>query len=287
VDYPADWSRKRDADLRPHLSTVDMLMLGVQLSEAHLAHAYGLDDDMRGGMWLRKVSLRAGSTPQEDLLDLEGSARLRETRPASGSDGGFVSVYECAVGVMRARCEIAHPIARTDISETKYESLDDVLGDPAARYYGDGFKAQQHRIEGVHVDMSDLRSSASVGIDQLGSGGMPSEGTEGRYQPSLSLLDCFVVNLQLVQVMMYELDSVNRKDSNTLWMLRTTLETDRPHRPYGDAVPARAAITGKHLLPLRGGTWRNVDVRGDCGGVSLRSSFAHELPADALLEKSA
>ncbi|MGH8968103.1 MAG: AvrD family protein, partial [Actinomycetes bacterium] len=31
IDYPLDWSVKEtDVDLRPHLSTVDMLVLGVQ-----------------------------------------------------------------------------------------------------------------------------------------------------------------------------------------------------------------------------------------------------------------
>src|ERR1700738_3999369 len=40
--YPADWSQKNGTDLRPHLSTVDALVLGVQLAELHLAHTYGL-----------------------------------------------------------------------------------------------------------------------------------------------------------------------------------------------------------------------------------------------------
>jgi hypothetical protein len=287
IRYPADWSTKaNNVHLRPHLSTVDMLVLGVQLSEIHLTHTYGLDQRLRRATWLRKVTLRAGATPQEDLAGLAGSATLRETRPAPAAVGTFVSVYDCAVGAMRARCEIEHSIGRAAAGAGYYESIEDVLGAAGPRYWGGGFKARQQRVEDVRIDMAELRSTATVSIEPTGGSGMPTEGLEGGYQPSVSLIDCFVVNLQLAQVMMYELDSIRRQDSNTLWMLKTVLEADRPHRPYPAPLQSRAAIAAKQLVPLRGATWRNVDIRAGLGGVGLRSSFAHELPADALISQA-
>lgn len=281
IHYPADWSTKTcDGDLRPHLSTVDMLVLGVQLSEIHLTHAYGLDERTRRRMWLRKVTLRAGSTPQEDLVGLGGSATLRETRPLLGSVDVFVSVYDCRIGAMRARCEVEHRIGRPATGEATYASIEDILGAAVPRYYGEGFKFRQQRIEDVRVDMADLRSAATVRVEPTDDSVVPGEGIEGNYQPSLSLIDCFVVDLQLVQVLMYEMDSVRRQDSNTLWMLTTVLDATRPDRPCSVPLETRAAIVKKHLVPLRGGRWRNVEIQGTCGGVSLRSSFAHELPAD-------
>jgi hypothetical protein len=35
-------------------------------------------------------------------------------------------------------------------------------------------------------------------------------------------------------------------------------------------------------VPLRGGTWRNVDFTSSCGGVAMHASFAHEIPAELL-----
>ena len=111
IDYPVDWSTKAARnDLRPHLSTVDVLVLGVQLSEAHLAHAYGLDGAQRRAMRLRKVTLRAGGEPQEDLSRLPATAALASTTPEPGGRGSFVSVFDCRIGAMRARCEIEHTI---------------------------------------------------------------------------------------------------------------------------------------------------------------------------------
>lgn len=282
VEYPRDWSVKEtDVDLRPHLSTVDMLVLGVQFSELHLAQAYGLDEISRRTAWLRRVTLRAGSAPQEDLVGLAGAAKLRETKPVSDAPNLFVSVYDCRIGQMQARCEIEHQIVHRADRAKSYESIEEALGPAESRYYGDGFKARQQHIEDVRVDMATLQSSATVRIESTEQGHAATGGIDGRYHPSLSMIDCFVVNLQMAQVLMYEMDSVQRQDSNTLWMLRTVLDATRPHRPCTEPLEARASISRKHLLPLRGGTWRNVDIVGDCGGVSLRASFAHELPKNA------
>ncbi len=282
IRYPADWSKKKDGvDLRPHLSTVDMLVLGVQLSEAHLTHAHGLDAAARRDCWLRKVTLRAGTAPQEDLVGMEGTAGLREMTPAAGGD--FVSTYDCVIGAMRARCEIQHPVGRAATGTAAFGSIDDVLDDAATRYYGTGFTTQRHRISDVGVDLVNLRASGDVSIEPTGA--VPAEGIDGAGQPSVSLVDCFVTNLQLAQILMYELDSIRRQDSNTLWMLKTVLETSSPYRPWSPPQVSSVAITGKHQVPLRGAVWRNVDLHGECAGVTMRSSFAHELPA-TLTEKA-
>jgi hypothetical protein len=287
VRYPPDWSTKAvGTDLRPHLSTVDALILGAQLAEAHLAFAYGLDDRARAAMWLRRVSLRAGAAPQEDLIDLPCSAKLRGTTPAQEGDA-LLSVYDCSVGVMRVTCEIEHPAASTADRAVahgeaggarSHATLEDALGPAHERYYGAGYKSRQHGVEDVRVDMGELRSAGTVRIEPAGSFPDLTAGIEGQYQPSLSMIDCFVVNLQLAQVLMYEMDSIARQDTNTLWMIKTRLDAERPRRPFGDSVPAQAQITARPLVPLRGGMWRNVDVSAQCGGVTLRSSFAHELP---------
>jgi len=283
IRYPADWSKKKHGvDLRPHLSTVDMLVLGVQLSEAHLTHAHGLDGAGRRDCWLRKVTLRAGTAPQEDLVGLEGTARLREMTPAAGGD--YVATYDCVIGAMRARCEIQHPVGRLAPGAAAFGSIDDVLGDAATRYYGTGFTTQPHRISDVGVDLENLRASGSVWIEPTGA--VPTEGIDGARQPLVSVVDCFVTNLQLAQILMYELDSIRRQDSNTLWMLKTVLETASPYRPCSLPLVSSVAITGKHLVPLRGAVWRNVDLHGECAGVTLRSSFVHELPAETLTEKA-
>ncbi|MET9862625.1 AvrD family protein [Streptomyces smyrnaeus] len=135
------------------------------------------------------------------------------------------------------------------------------------------------------MDLARLRADAEV--TSWREPGAPADcaGIDGSRRPVPSLIDCFVTNLQLAQVLMYELDGVARSESNTLWMLRTVLDAaPEPSAPSACTTAARSfpvhtRVTGKHLLPLRGGTWRNVEIAGEFAGVSLRCSLAHELPA--------
>lgn len=279
VEYPSDWSKKKSGvDLPPHLSTVDMLVLGTQLSEAYLAHTYGLAEPTRRNMWLRRVTLKAGSTPQEELAGMPAQVTCRETEAVPDSPDRFLSVLDCSVGVMQARCEIEHPIIQRVATAGSYGSIEDILGAAAPRYYGEGFKFRRQLIEDVQVDMDQLRAGAAVQIEPTQQGHPAGEGIEGAYQPSVSLVDCFVVNLQMAQVLMYEMDSLTRENSNTLWMIQTILEAEHPDRPPVAPMEARTAIAAKHRLKLRGGTWRNADIEGELGGVTMRASFAHALP---------
>jgi hypothetical protein len=283
--YPADWSKKKDGvDLRPHLSTIDALVLGVQLAELHLTHAFGLGDAERAAMRLRKVVLRAGTEPQEDLTGIELAATPTRFEEDQEAAGGHVSTYDCVVGGLRVRCEIEHPVVRRATVSTGFQSLPQALGPAGPRFYGEGFKLRRHSIDDVGVDVAELRATARIRFAPVPGSPAPTWGIGGADQPSVSLVDCFVVNLQLAQVLMYELDSLTRESSNTLWMMQTVLRFPRTAQPLpadgAPALEARTAITGKRLLPLRGATWRSVDLQGHLGGIDMRCTFAHELPAD-------
>ncbi|MEW1861819.1 AvrD family protein [Streptomyces sp. NPDC088194] len=278
IGYPGDWSRKKDEiDVPPHVSSIDTLVLGLQLAEAHLAHGYRLGPEQRRAARLRRITLIAGGTPQEELADLPASARLRGTRPLPEAPGARVSVYECRIGVMRARYEIAHAAPAGSGRPTGFPRLEDALGPAGTRYYGAGFALRGQRLADVTVDTAQLSAHASVLMEQPGA--MP-DGVEGATTPVFSPVDCFVSCLQLAQVLMYEMDGIRRSDSNTLWMLRTSLDTTRPRVPVesGSRYPVRTEVTASHLLPLRGRSWRNTEISGELAGIRLRCSLAHALP---------
>jgi hypothetical protein len=251
--------------------------------ELHLAHAYGLPAAARARTRLRKAVLRAGGVPQEDLLGIPLSAGLVKTENVPGAPSPFLSVYACSVGNLQVRCEIEHPMGIWEPVEAEYDSLDDVLGPGDRRFYGEGFKARRHHIQDVRVDMDTFTARGDVHF--VPEPDPANQGIDGALHPSVTFVDAFVVNLQLVQILMYELDSLTRADSNTLWMMRTVLEAPAAPPPLPDhpdlALPAEATLTEKRLLPLRGGTWRSVDIEAGLAGIGLRCGFAHELPPHA------
>src|SRR5690349_16564634 len=112
VRYPADWSTKGEVDQLPHLSTVDVLVLGAQLAELQVAQAYGLDPGRRSSMWLRRVRIQAGRAPlEEGLDDFPVTAVAAGTADDAVIAGFRVSLVDCRVGPLRIRCEIEHPDA--------------------------------------------------------------------------------------------------------------------------------------------------------------------------------
>ncbi|GAA3837402.1 AvrD family protein [Streptomyces chiangmaiensis] len=285
LSYPADWSKKKDGvDLRPHLSTVDALVLGVQLAEVHLARARRLDAVQRRTTRLRKIVLRAGNEPQEELTGVPLSATWLRSEPLAADAGRALSVYDCTVGGLRVRCELEHPAPAGDTeTQAVFGSLAEALGEGELRFYGEGFKFRRHTVEEVRVDTPALSAEAEVRFTAVPGSPAATEGVEGEHSDCPSLIDCFVVNLQLAQILMYELDGLSRANSNTLWMMQTVLEAPEHPVPLPvagqHALRAATELSGKRLLPLRGSTWRSVDLRGEMAGIGMRAAFAHELPA--------
>ncbi|MEY9214393.1 hypothetical protein NI17_020030 [Thermobifida halotolerans] len=277
VSYPTDWSRKGTTDQSPHLSTIDVLLLGVQLSEIVLARHVGLDTEQRRTLWVRRARIRAGSSPvEEELTGFPVSARIVGQSPSpSGPDRGTAAL-ECTVGTLRIWTEIDHPAPPGPAAA---DPLDAVLGSPGRRPFGDAHKSRRQHVENVVIDADRTRATALLRVDTWAEAAAPGDGTEGAFQPSVGLVDVFVAALQLGQIMLYELDEVARADSNTLWMRRTLFEADRPRRPARQPLPITASLVDPALLRTGGGeTWRSADISAAAAGIRMTCSVAHRLP---------
>jgi Pseudomonas avirulence D protein (AvrD) len=153
-------------------------------------------------------------------------------------------------------------------------SFDAILGSALTHYYGEGFKHWHHSITDIHIDMETLDATAKVSIESTNA----SDGYDELSTYPISMLDCFLVTLQLAQIMMYELDSVERQNSNTLWMLQTRMNLTSDEHYLTSDEQCSIHVRGKHLLPLRGAMWRNLDITGSYGGIDITCSIAHALP---------
>ncbi|MEU3064346.1 AvrD family protein [Streptomyces subrutilus] len=277
VTYPADWSRKGAVDQKPHLSTIDVLLLGVQLTEALLAGHRGLTDEDFRGSWLRRVRIKAGAVPVEDDLDaVPVAASLTGERPSPDA-GRTVSLVDAVVGALTVRVELDHP----DVRRAPAPAPDAGRAD---RPFGAAHRQRRQSVEDVRVAPARCRATAAVRLTAWDAAATPGSGTEGGHQPSAGLIDAFVVALQLGQVLLYELDGVSRADSDTLWMRSTLLEASSPHRPPaapdGGPHPVAAELRdATRLTTRRGETWRRADIAAELAGVSVVCSVAHRLPA--------
>lgn len=276
--YPADWSRKAArGGLRPHLSTIDAILLAVQLGELYLTHAHGLDDEARRRLWVRRLRIRAGTSPDEELAEV-----TTRTRPAPVGAAGdeSVAVLDSRIGGMRVRCEIVGVPAVPPRAgrAADYGDPAALLGPAADRYYGSGFARRGQRLDDLAVHTDDRVATATV-TPTGGDAGRA--GIEGAYQPAPTVVDCFATALQLAQILLYETDSMRRGDSNTLWMRNTELTVAAPPGALPDRLPLHTSLTGLDLLTMNGALWRAAQINGQLGAITLRCAVAHALPAGA------
>lgn len=280
VSYPKDWSRKADKDQRPHLSTVDVLVIGARMSEIHLAHTLGLSEEQQARAVLQRARIKAGTSPvEDDLADFPAVAQVVATAPFDTAGELFVSTVDCVVGTLRMRCEIRHEAGVPNPAAALFDSPYEVLGDPRAGLYGKGFTSRRQFVEDVELDPQTHTATAAVRVTAEEEAPLPAAGLDGAYHACASPVDAFVVGLQLGQVLLYALDGVPRASSNTLWMRETLLEPDPLRGPLPPTASATAWLERHKLLEnSKAETWRSADIVGDFHGVRMRCSVAHRLP---------
>ena len=273
LGYPGNWSKRAAGDLRPHLSTIDAILVGAAMGEAYLTHALGLTADDRRRMWVRATTIKAGRNPHEELTGLPVRTTLL------GSAAG-VSVLQTLIGDMRVRCELVHGGGAADgepvAAPGRYASLTDLVGPPRPRYYGEAFKRRTQVITTDGPDVDALVALATVDlVDEAP--GTGDEGLAAAYRRAPTMVDCFAAALQLAQILLYRLDGLTRRDSNTLWMRSTELRCARP-TGTDDDVRLRTALTRPELLRRDGAAWRTARIEARLGAIDLTCAVAHQLP---------
>lgn len=258
LGYPADWSRKlaRRA-LKPHLSTIDAIVIAAALCERILA-SRGLNLSQ---LWFRQLAIKAGSQPAEDL----GAVRA-ELRATNSSERDTLR-FNGEIGPMSVRLALnGHDLTSSGCNDKAY--------DPHASHYGVAFKNRSQHIQALCLEGVD-RASAQLNVREAQLN-RPNGIESGRDSPSL--IDLFVTHLQIAQVLLYRLDRIQRSESSTLWMRNTSFDAVSPAERVSESSPIHTMLSDLQLLPSDDGSWRTTTIVGTSPGVTLRCAVAHLLP---------
>ena len=205
--------------------------MGARVGALALAGAPGLDAEGRRSAWLRRVDIKAAATPWEEGLDALPVTATRGSTTVEHAGRASTQV-DTRIGGMRVRLEFVHNVTEGAADSS---TLAELAAETRRGPYGDAFAAQRQTVRDVDLDLAASRATATVGVLPLGG---------SAETPLVTMVDSFVVALQLGQVLLYELDGVERRRSHNLWMRSTTLTADAPPR----------AVTGP--LPVDGGARR-------------------------------
>ncbi len=167
VSYPMDWSTKKaGVDLRPHLSTVDTMILGAQFTELLLATGVGLTSEQRSAGSVRKIVIQAGTQPEESLDSVQIEAQIAKSSQRDG--GSTETTSRVQVGRMRTRLVVSHDMGvGSSAPEGEKLNIGHILAPAESRYWGSGFRYGRQRIGPVSADIDKLTASGGLSLAPL------------------------------------------------------------------------------------------------------------------------
>lgn len=284
VQYPVNWSIKSDEiEIKPHLSSIDALLLAMQFCDCFLSIRFNLSDTQKRKMWLRKFMMRAGTNPMEEIDDFNISLNHIQTTPTQSLFCSHVTTTNVIVGNIKIQCEIEHDVGvdhELFFENNQFINFNFENRQPNHHIYENGYKNVDHKIENVEIDVEKQQATAQI-ISQY-SGFTIEDGMSAAYHPTLTTIDCMVVIAQLGQALLYTIDHIPRSETNTLWMREIHMQCDNPQQSLSSCI-ATNSITKTRLTPMKGKTWRVAEMLGQFHGFSVKYSVAHELPDQVLI----
>ncbi|MGW1883997.1 AvrD family protein [Streptomyces sp. NPDC001970] len=266
IRIPGTWSRKGDTHQRPHLSTVDAMLFGAQLSGLYAAHTHDLSAD--APFVVRSLAIKAGAAPDEDSLDHFAVSGTHHATAEGSVPGRLRTALDCQVGSMTVRVEAEHSgAAGTPCAEGSYPMAEQRPGPWCDAPYGASHHSRRQFLTDVRADAHTASAALTV---------TTGEDAEGATLPP-TMIDLFVSALQLGQVLLYRLDGVDRATSNTLWMRNTTI-APATTEPAEDDGRFHVTLARPTKLPTRQGTWRTAQITTTYAGMRLTCNVAHLLP---------
>lgn len=278
ISYPKNWSAKRSSgELRPHLSSIDAVVLAAQLIECYLGHAYGLTAEQRSRAWIRSLKARASSEPTLDLAAIAVECAVTGSTAQKNSLGDQLTSFECRVGSIKVRTQVEHDAGDKQPRPAVFDSPAAVLGETWNPYHGNGHKFGTRTIERVRLSPPDGTAQALATVSPA-SRADPVNGLGSWYTPALSMVDGIVISAQVAQALLYEVDGISRDDTSTLWMRRFTAKQKTPHQPIATPFICALSTASSRLRDMRGAKWRMADLDVHMLGVEGSFSLAHALP---------
>ena len=271
VSLPADWSVKGGARQIAHLSSIDALLIALQLSEAYCVVAYALTASMRKEITISSFSMKAGKEPLENLENFKATVTLSSI---AGAIYSFVSDVGGMVVELKLQLPFAcHPVVFPK-EGVRYDAIDTILGKSGNNFYGAGFADVSHDITDVMVDLD--ASSVTAKFEGAFPKRTPYQGMETMFDHHVSPIDAMVVLSQLGQCYLYLLDGISRANSSTLWMRAMTFSTTDP--PVNDTSLACIEVVRSERILVEEKPWRCVNMKGSMGGMNIFYALGHALP---------
>lgn len=242
VILPESWSVKKSGNQKPHLSTIDIIELSL-LGFDHLVHEiYG--HHICSIKLVNRLIINAGKVPIEsdfDAIDIQGKIN-KFTKTTNIVD----------ITISNMNVQIYYQNDMNHFIESKVLPI----------------SKSALEIKDVMINKEKMKASALVINTRM---------LKEKIEP-WSTSGLFSVGLQLGQILLYQLDSIAREDSNTLWMKKTDINF-LSYAPNIDVFhPIYTKLDRVRKYTTEDGEWRRADIYSIIGNTKIICSVTHKLP---------
>lgn len=243
VECDSAWSSKAGIQQRPHLTTIDVIELALQC--LHSAVPNKAPSASRQACRLHCMRIMAGTVPVEgDLSSLVIAGLFYDT-----SDD--LRLLELQIANMKVTIGYSLGVRQCD----EFESTE----------------RQKCALRDVFLHRNDHDSENMIGGAVLCA-------HQTLLSGAWSLSSCFAGTLQLGQALLYELDGIQRDETNTLWMKRTAVIVTNAAPRFEDPQPIHVRLRNARKYSKANGEWRRADIVGLVANNRIICSVTHRLP---------
>lgn len=271
VSYPRGWSLKEsEPERKPHLGTLDTVVLAAGAAEALLAGAVGLDAGRIRRSWVESLDIRAGTAPFEELARVPVELSVAQSSPGPGSDLVRTSVGG-RIGGMSVSMTLCHePPGQAPAAGTPAGG-----GLIRLRPQSDLFRGTEHASSGIRI---------AEGLDEVTAvhrlrpaTDAVAEGLGAAHWPSPTAVDAIVLSSQMAQVLIYRRQGLSREATRTLWMRRVSYRaTEAPECRSECEWDATLGLVSQKVFRVSGEMLSSVRVVATLGRViGLEADLAY------------
>lgn len=242
VILPQTWSIKGNHNQKPHLSTIDIIELSLLTFDQFIENIH--QRAVCSKKLIHKINITAGKSPIEtDFEKIEITGAVKKLN----KDTNILDMTISNMNIQIFYCNTPHKLELMEFGHYLKTPLE---------------------ISDVMINVDELKAAALVNNRRI---------LKENIEPwSTSCL--FSAGLQLGQILLYQLDSISRAESNTLWMKKTEIFFLSQQPNIDVSHPIFTRLENVKRYTKADGDWRRADIYSIIGNTKIICSVTHKLP---------
>ena len=263
VGFNANWSKKNNESLIPHLGTTEFVSIAGVISQQLLKEEMKFSDEEIASSWINRFSCKTRKCTNTDYNNIQVSGKIVSTIDNNKYSQTCINVK---IDVVQVTVYVRHSkniASKDDKCESKnyFNSL-----------YHNGYKQREHFISNVVLDDDKLTSWGDVIMKDENI--QCNNGIGAKYS-GMMITDFILVTGQLTQALIYNMNNTKREENGNMWLREIDVWSDAP--PTDRNCESLIKFNNVNTLNMNNEVWQSVELSGMLGNMNSKIKVAQRL----------